>query len=291
LTSCQKRPSILVHEHVLVDFVGAEGVSRSRYQRADVVRAAKPRLDAIVKLGCRRMLECTPNYLGRDPQLLAELSQACGLEIWTNTGLYAAREYKHLPDFVKQESPLELAKRWVSEWRQGVEGVKPRFIKIGVNRGPLGDLDKKLVEAAGIASQETGLTIASHTVGGAAAQEQVEILRRTGCPLGRFVWVHANNEKDHRIHREVAEAGAWVEFDGINDKSVAWHKECVEFMAGAGLLGRVLISQDTGWYRVGEPGGGTFNGYDYIYTGFLPQIRQEWWGKLMWENPRAAFGD
>lgn len=290
LASCQDRKSILVHEHVLVDFIGAQGVSRSRYEQQDVVRAAKPKLDAIVKLGCRRLLECTPNYLGRDPQLLERLSQACGLEIWTNTGLYAANEYKHLPAYVSSETPLELSKRWVKEWREGVEGTKPRFIKIGVNRGPLGVLDRKLVEAASITSQETGLTIASHTGLGLAAQEQVEILRRTGCPLGRFVWVHAQNERDHSIHREVGQAGAWVEFDGISSKTAAWHKECVEFMAGVGLLGKVLISQDSGWYRVGEPGGGTYNGYDFLYTGFLPMIEPKWWGQLLWENPRAAFG-
>ncbi|MEO8656861.1 MAG: hypothetical protein ABI693_00240 [Bryobacteraceae bacterium] len=55
LTMRAVEPSILVHEHILVDFVGADGVSRSRYDANQVVAAAKPRLDEIVRLGCRRL--------------------------------------------------------------------------------------------------------------------------------------------------------------------------------------------------------------------------------------------
>jgi len=81
-----------------------------------------------------------------------------------------------------------------------------------------------------------------------------------------------------------------VEFDGIGPKSLDWHKECVEFMAGEKLLDRVLISQDTGWWHVGEPAGGTYNSYEPIYLDFLPKIQQAWWPKLLWDNPRQAFG-
>jgi len=289
LTGCSDAKSILVHEHILVDFAGADVVSRSRYSRDEVVVAAKPRLDAIVKLGCKRLLECTPDYLGRDPVLLDRLSQACGLEIWTNTGLYAANRYRHLPAYAKTETAEQLARRWVSEWRTGIEGAKPRFIKIGVNDAPLGEWDQKLVRAAAIASLETGLTIASHT-GRGAAREQIEILNRLRFPLGKFVWVHAQNERDHKVHAEVARAGAWVEFDGIGPKSLDWHKECVGFMAREGLLGRVLLSQDSGWWHVGEAGGGDYRGYDSIYRDFLPLIPQEQWKMLLWDNPRRAFG-
>jgi phosphotriesterase-related protein len=171
-----------------------------------------------------------------------------------------------------------------------VDGVKPRFVKIGVNRAPLHEWDRKVAEAAAITSQETGLTVASHTGDGAAALEQIEIFKRRGAPAARFVWVHAQSEKSHELHTQAAKAGAWVEFDGINEKSADWHRECVEFMAGAGLLGRTLISQDSGWYRVGEPKGGNYRGYAYIYTGFLPALKQEWVTVLMRDNPVKAFG-
>jgi phosphotriesterase-related protein len=274
-----EQPSVLVHEHVLVNFAGPD----ARYDRDEVVRLARPKLEALKPFGCRRLLDCTPNYVGRDPELLARLSDATGLEIWTNTGLYGAVDHKYLPAFARTETAEQLARRWVAESKQS---WRPRFIKIGVNRGPLDELDRKLVRAAAITSRETGLTIASHTGDGAAALEQLEIVGRPS----QFVWVHAQNERDHGIHERVARAGAWVEFDGIGPKTAAWHLDCVRHMAGKGLLGRTLVSQDSGWYHVGEPGGGDFRGYSYIYSDFLPQLEAAQRTTLMWDNPRAAFG-
>jgi phosphotriesterase-related protein len=102
--------------------------------------------------------------------------------------------------------------------------------------------------------------------------------------------VHAQNEKDHNFHRRAAQAGAWVEFDGIRGESLDWHRQCVQFMAAEGLLARTLISQDAGWYHVGEAGGGNYRGYTFIYTDFLPTLDNSWVRALMVENPSRAFG-
>jgi phosphotriesterase-related protein len=281
--------STLVHEHVLVDFAGV--ASTAKYDRAEVVRIAKPRLEELKPHGCVRLLECTPNGLGRDPRLLRMLEDATGIELWTNTGIYGAAKRAGVPDYARTESARELSKRWIAEFRNGVDGMKPRFLKTAVNAFPLEDLDRKLVEAAAMTSLETGLTIASHTNGGGPALEaQLEILNALRCPPAKFVWVHAQSEKDHRYHETAARAGAWVEFDGISEKSAAWHRDCVLHMNAKGLLGRTLISQDAGWYHVGEPAGGAYRGYTYLYSGFLPQIDKALWRTLLVDNPRRAFG-
>ena len=280
-------PSVLVHEHVLVDFIGADNIQPGRYDRNEVFRIARPKLEEVARLGCRRLLECTPNYLGRDSELLRRLSDATGVELWSNTGLYGAGDHKYLPAFARTETAEQLAKRWIAEAR---ERWRPRFIKIGVNKAPLHELDRKLIQAAAITSRETGLTIASHTGDGAAALEQMGIVLDARVPLAKFVWVHAQNERDHAIHEKAARAGAWVEFDGIGPKSIDFHLESVQFLAGKALLGRTLISQDAGWYHVGEPGGGEFRGYTYLYKEFLPRLRPDQSRTLMWNNPRAAFG-
>lgn len=279
--------SVLVHEHVLVDFVGADQIRPGRYDREEVFRIARPKLDEVRRLGCQRLLECTPNFLGRDPALLARLSDAVGIEIWSNTGLYGAADHKFVPAFARSESAAQLAGRWIAETR---EAWRPRFIKIGVNRGPLDEIDRKLVRAAAITSRETGLTIASHTGDGAAAVEQLEIVTAEKVSPAKFVWVHAQNERDHGLHERIARAGAWVEFDGIGPNTVEFHLECVRFLAARGLLNRTLVSQDAGWYHVGEPGGGEFRGYTYLYIDFLPRLKATEVSMLMWENPRAAFG-
>jgi len=281
---------VLVHEHVIVDFIGAGKITPGRYDPEEVFRIARPKLEEVRQFGCRRLLECTPNFLGRDTRLLARLAGATGLEIWTNTGLYGAANHKFVPAFARVEPAEQLARRWIAEARNGIDGVKPRFIKTGVNKGPLDELDRKLVRAAAMTSRETGLTIASHTGDGAAALEQLEIVAAEKVRPEKFVWVHAQSEKDHAIHASIARAGAWVEFDGIGPGTEAWHRHCVRFMAEQKLLGRTLISQDAGWYHVGEPGGGAYRGYTYIYTDFLPKLEPAWIRTLMVENPKRAFG-
>ena len=282
--------TILVHEHVMVDFIGADKIGPGRYDPDEVFRVAKQKLTEVQRLGCVRLQECTPQFIGRDPALMKRLADAAGIEIWTNTGIYGAANHKYVPAFARRESAAQLARRWIREAEDGVDGVKPRFIKTGVNKGPLDALDRKLVRAAAITSRETGLTIAAHTGDGAAALDEMEIIDSEGVDLSRFVWVHAQNEKDHSIHEKAARAGAWVEFDGIRAKSADWHLGCVRFMASKGLLGRTLISQDAGWYHVGEPGGGNYRGYTFIYTDFLPRLETGWVAMLMRENPIRAFG-
>ncbi len=218
---------------------------------------------------------------------MARVADSTGLDIWSNTGLYGASDHRYLPPYARTDTVPKLAARWIGE---AAEDWRPRFIKIGVNRAPLDELDRKLVRAAAIASRETGFTIASHTGDGAAALEQLEIVTDEKVSPVKFVWVHAQNERDHTIHEKIARAGAWVEFDGIGAKTVEFHLECIRFMESKGLLRRTLVSQDSGWYHVGEPGGGEFRGYTYLYSAFLPQLEPSQIPVLIWENPRAAFG-
>ena len=67
----------LMHEHVLVDFIGADKVSRDRYDADEVVRAALPAPACEPRIAvCETLVECTPAYLARDVALLQRLSEA-----------------------------------------------------------------------------------------------------------------------------------------------------------------------------------------------------------------------
>jgi predicted metal-dependent phosphotriesterase family hydrolase len=287
----------LMHEHVLVDFVGADKVSRSRYDSDEAFRTILPHLERVRKHGCDTLVECTPAYLGRDVALLKRLSEASGLLLVSNTGYYGAANDKHVPAHAFSESADELASRWTRESSAGIDGtaIKPGFMKIGVDAAPLSSVDEKLVRAAGLTNKATELPIASHTATGAAALAELALLADLGVPASAFIWVHAQNERDASIHVRVAKAGAWVEFDGVSETSVARHVELVRQMQTAKLLDRVLVSQDAGWYRVGEPGGGRFRGFDTLFTAFVPALLATGLTKdevrmLLVDNPRRALG-
>ena len=65
----------LIHEHILVDFIGAAKYDPQRWNDDDVVKKVLPYLQEVKNAGCKTIVECTPNYLGRDVQLLQRLSK------------------------------------------------------------------------------------------------------------------------------------------------------------------------------------------------------------------------
>ena len=285
-----------MHEHVLVDFIGADRVSPARYDSNQVFATVLPYLEQVRALGCDTLVECTPAFLGRDPVLLRRLSEASGTHILSNTGYYAAAQDKHLPRHAFSETAEQLAARWAREHEHGIDGtsIKPAFMKIGVDDAPLSAIDRKIVRAAGLAHRATGLPIASHTGSGAAALEQLDLLEDAGVPRSAFIWVHAQSEPDETFHTRVATRGAWVEFDGISVASVQRHVDLVQRMKGQGFFGNVLVSQDAGWYRVGEPGGGQFRPFDTLFTAFVSALKAAGFGdpdtrQLLVTNPRRAL--
>jgi phosphotriesterase-related protein len=125
----------LMHEHLLVDFIGADQVSPSRYDANQAFSVILPHLAKARAAGCETLVDCTPAYLGRDVRLLMRLSGASGVNILTNTGYYGAAKDKHLPRHAFTESADQLSARWIREFERGIDGtdVKPAFVSAGMN--------------------------------------------------------------------------------------------------------------------------------------------------------------
>src|SRR5687767_12901355 len=193
----------LAHEHGIVDFIGAEKMSKPRHDSQEAFVTILPHLAKLKELGCRSIVECTPNYIGRDVDLLKGLSTASGLHILTNTGYYGAAGNKFLPKHAHVETADQLAERWLREWREGIDGtgIRPGFLKLGVEKGKLSELHAKLVRAAGRVHLKTGLTIAIHTGDGEAALDELRVLKEEGVAPSALVWVHAQND-DGKIQLE-----------------------------------------------------------------------------------------
>ena len=286
----------LIHEHIMVDFIGATKVSRSRYNKEEVFNKALPVLLAAKDKGVKTIIECTPAYLGRDVQLLKRLSEATKLNLITNTGYYGAAKEKYIPPHAYTESSRQIAYRWIAEWKNGIEGsgIKPGFIKCGVDNYPLSQVQRKLVEAAAITHLETGLTIGIHTGDGKAALEEMKIITAGGADPSSWIWIHAQNEADRAYHLQVAKSGGWVSFDGFSKNNSTDYIQFLGDMKQAGLLSRVMISQDAGWYHVGEPGGGNYRGYNDIPDFLVPGMKAKGFTEreldlVFTENPAKAF--
>lgn len=286
----------LIHEHILVDFIGAEKINEKRWDREIVIKKVWPFIEAVKAAGVKTFFDCTPAFVGRDPQLLRMVAQRSKLNIVTNTGYYGAFNNKYLPAWVHTETAEQLAARWITEVKDGIgdTGVRPGFIKISVDEGKLTPIHQKLVQAAAITHLATGLTICSHTGKAPAAFEQLDIVRAAGVKPDAFVWVHAQEEDDRALHAKAARQGAWVSLDAIGWGDPADYVKLLVGLKGQRLLHRTLISHDAGWYDPEKPDGGDFAGYTALFTKLLPLLRQHGFtqadiDQLIIHNPVSAF--
>ncbi len=266
----------LHHEHLLVDFIGADSIGYHRWNKAKVVEKVLPYLLEIKKMGYKTLVDCTPAYLGRDPELLKMLSEKSGILLITNTGYYSANGGKYIPKHGFTETAEQLGSRWIAEAKNGIEGttVFPGFIKISVDNKPLEEINRKVVQAACLAHKATGMVIMSHTGGSVPAFQQLEILKNYGVDASAFIWTHAQNEPDSEKHIEAARMGAWIAFDNFNKKQLERYVEFALLMKQKGLLNKVLFSHDAGWYDPGKPDGGQFRGFTEIENLLIPALLQ-----------------
>lgn len=285
----------LIHEHVLVDFSGFQQYNPTRWNDDAVITKMLPYLQEAKEAGCTAMIECTPNYLGRDPELLRRLSEKTGLHLITNTGYYGGSDNKYLPPAAFSETSHQLAARWVAEATDGLDGtgVYPGFIKISVNPGVLSDVSRKLVEAAAHTHLQTGLTIASHTGPAIPAFEEIELLRQRGVAPAAFIWVHAQGA-DSADHVRAARLGAWVSLDGLADDNLDAYVTQLDALRRKDLLSRTLVSHDAGWYDPAKPDGGNIRGYTTLFKTLVPRLKGAGFSsddihQLMVVNPAAAF--
>ena len=286
----------LIHEHILVDFIGAAAYRPDRWDDGEVIEKVLPYLKEIKNEGCETLIDCTPNYLGRDVLLLRKLSELSGLNILTNTAYYGGSDHKFLPQHTFSETAVQLSARWINEWETGIDGtgIKPGFMKISVNPDHLSPISQKLVEAAAKTHLKTGLTIASHTGPAVAAFEEIEILKQQGVAPSAFIWVHAQTEKERSLYVQAAHMGAWVSLDGLDETNVSTYADMLIFLKKEKCLHRALVSHDAGWYEPGKPNGGNFRGYTTLFKYLLPALEAKDFSKgevqqLIQLNPQEAF--
>jgi len=289
----------LPHEHVLVDFAMIDSIVPNHYNKDSVITRVLPYFEELKPFKVTTFVDCTPEFLGRDPQLLAELSRKTGIYILTNTGWYAADNERHLPKEIKDMSPEQIAAVWIDEAKNGIgnTGIKPGFIKIGINNIELSETDKKLVAAACLTHLETGLTIMSHTGLADAAMAQLTILKKYGVDPSAFIWTHAMVETSNKKLLTIAQMGAWVSIDGIQKDLTAQLRisGLLQFMKSTRQLNRVLLSHDAGWYQPGKPNGGEFRPYTELFTSLTLVLMSEGFTReeldqMIIKNPAEAFG-
>ena len=285
----------LSHEHILVDFIGADSIQPESWNHEAIISAVMPYFEELKEYNVNYFVDATPNYLGRDVVLLDKISTLTGIRIISNTGLYGARNNKFIPKYAQRLTAENLAELWIDEYQLGIDGttIKPGFIKIGVdNSNPLHPMHLKLVKAAALTHLKTGLVIASHTGEAKGLWPQLNVLKEMGVSPSSFIWVHAQAENNNDNYLKAAAMGCWISLDGVGWE-LEKHIEKLMFAKRNGILDSILISHDSGWYDP-QKEHQTIKSYATIFKELYPKLQSLGFTEdelklLISVNPSRAF--
>jgi Predicted metal-dependent hydrolase with the TIM-barrel fold len=260
------------HEHLHIDLSGFKHNLDCRLNQYDLICQE---MASLMTLGVRNIVEMTNRYMGRNPQFMIDLMRDTGINVVACTGYY---QDAFFPEHVATHSVEQLAQEMIDEIEIGIDGreLKAGIIaEIGSSEGLITPLEEKVFIAAARAHNETGRPISTHTSFSTMGLEQLALLKAEGVDLTRVVIGHCDLKDNLDNILQIIDLGAYVQFDTIGKNSYYPDEKRIAMLHALrdrGLLHRVMLSMDITRRSHLKANGG--NGYDYLLTTFVPQLRQ-----------------
>ena len=268
------------------------------------IEAVTNELLDLYKIGGRTIVDPTNIGIGRNPEILQEISEKTKLNIVMGSGFYL--EPTH-PKYVSKMNKKNISELIINEFKYGVEnsGIKIGLIgEIGISKDFTKE-EEKVLRGAAIASRETKLPLSVHLPGWERHGKKVlDIAKEEGCLNKQIVLCHMNpSHNDVEYQQSLAENGAWIEYDMIGmDYYYADQKaQCpydnenalaIKNLIDNGFLHSILLSQDVFIKMMLKKYGGF--GYTYILTHFKKillsvGVTNEQINEILINNPRKVF--
>ncbi|MEU8225426.1 hypothetical protein [Kribbella sp. NPDC048915] len=257
--------------------------------------AATAEAQAFAAAGGQAIVQWTPHGLNRRAAALQQISTTTGVAIVAATGLHRR---EHYPDGYVDNVRDRLAELFVRELTTGIAEteVKAGLIKVAGGFHILDAHAEFTLRAAAEAHHATNAPIAIHHELGSAADAVLDLLVDTlHVPPTAVVLGHLNRFPDHRLHRELANRGAWLAFDGpsrANNATDPRLTDCLAALVDAGYADRLLIGGDTTTARA-RAATGEGPGIPYLLTHLRPRITRylgaDVAGAMFETNPARAF--
>jgi phosphotriesterase-related protein len=277
------------HDHLFF------GSPRLPGQELRSVAAARAELAAFREQGGGAVVQWTPYGLGRRVADLPPLSRETGVHVVAATGLHQA---VHYDEEMLAGLRRRLAEVFVSELTEGIgtSGVRAGLVKVAGGFHALDAHARWTMAAAAEAHHATGATITVHLEMGTGALDVLDLLcGQSGVPPHRVVLGHLNRSPDLVVHRQAAEYGCYLAFDGpsLAHHATDWRMpDAVRALADAGFGDRLLLGADTTTAAARSVGGGP--GMPYLLRRVRPRlvhaVGEELVGRILTENPGRAFG-
>ena len=281
-----------VHEHLHIDLSGFKNNLDCRLDQYDLICQEMKDLRAS---GVSNIIEMTNRYMGRNPQFMLDLMRDTGINVVACTGYY---QDAFFPEHVAARSVEQLAQEMVDEIVVGIDGTELKagiIAEIGSSEGVITPLEEKVFIAAARAHIETGRPISTHTSFSTMGVEQLVLLQAHGVDLSRVTVGHCDLKDNLDNILRMIDLGAYVQFDTIGKNNYYPDEKRIGMLhelRNRGLLNRVMLSMDITRRSHLKANGG--NGYDYLLTTFIPQLRQSGFSQadvdtMLRDNPSKFF--
>ena len=272
----------------------------NREQRAiDTLKRAKSE-------GIDTIIDATTYDLGKDPQLLAEVSAGSGVNIINVTGWWL-----DVPRFLSGVSPNQMAREFVKDIEEGFRGtgIKAGILKCAADfQGVTVDLEL-MARATSRAHVETGIPMMVHSYPtGQVARRQIEIFKEEGVDLTKVKIDHSNDTTDTEYLQWILDQGCYLGLDRYPGQFVSPHMRTVTLknLIDMGYGDRLCHSHDCICLHIHkeQPDGtipeehdffkSNMDQYLYIHRHVIPDllemgITEEQVQQLFVDNPRQFF--
>jgi len=261
------------HEHLIA--VPPESQKDRDFELSDYDRSLQELL-YFKEVGGQTLVEASTLDYGRDVELLRRMSEASGVHVVATTGF---NKHIYYPDWVEESSTKEISQLLIREVVEGVEatGVRAGFLKSGSWYNVIHPLEEKVTRAVARAQLETGAPVWLHTEVGTMGMEMLDILEEEGVDLSKVAVGHSDRNADPYYHLQLADRGAYVQFDGPG--KVKYYPDStrvglIKNLLEHGYGSQLLVSGDMGRQSyLHAYGGGP--GFRYILAKFVPRLRDE----------------
>jgi predicted metal-dependent phosphotriesterase family hydrolase len=221
------------------------------------------------------VIDCQPGGCGRDGRVLSELARESQVYIVACTGFHLQKYYPpgHWLFQLSVDGGYALFLREITqgleETLENEEPVHAGFIKVACEE-EFGNSPMALIEAAAMASLQTGAAVGVHTEKGADAERIISLLMDFGLRADRVVLCHMDKRPDFGLHCTLAQEGVMLAYDTFyrpkyRPEENVW--PLLTRMVGGGLDRQVSLATDIAeakmWSRMGNGPG---------LPGFITQI-------------------
>jgi len=272
---------VLSHEHVQLNTLGLrETYPDATVPRDEVVAICTDKLTRLKQSGVDTLIDHTTFEVGRDMELLREVSERSGLLIIASTGLIV-----EIPRWFHKHGTDEIAALFIKELQQGAagSGLRTGIIKCALDKGGLPAPAERILRACARAHVVTGIPISTHTwAGGHTGDVLQRLFREEGVDLSRVVIGHCGDTEEFEYLHRLMAAGSFLGMDRFGCEDYLPDVQRVAVVAQLcreGFADRLMLSHDSNSWSdrdinlPADPRRANWN-YFHLHRDILPALRK-----------------